>query len=547
MNVIIYCRVSSDEQTLGSSLQVQEERICRYCEAKDYNVIKVYKEDESAKTFEKRPEMMRIVDYIKKNKGKVQKLLFLRWDRFSRDLTSATQYIQWFRQRNVEPNAVECIIDYDNETWSLMIGLQLGLAQSDNIKRTNSTLDGIHGTLKQGKCVNKAPRGYINVRIAKHNTHVEIDEAKAKVISKVFQEVAKGVETPSRIRKRLCPNIADSSFFDMLRNVFYIGKVRVPAYKDEPEQIVNGQHEGIIDEETFYKVQEILDGKKKKTPKLGKTANPDLFLRKFIVCPKCGHALTGARSKGNGGYYTYYNCCNTPKHIRVRAEDANNEFVKYLSQLKPRKEVLELYKEILLDIHGDSKRQKKKEVEKLKANFTDLRIKLERADDKFLEGEIDKEDYNRIKTRYMHDMESVESRMAILEKTSNEELKPKLTYSVNLLENIGEFVRNAPLIVKIKVIGSMFPSKIEFDGKKYRTKEYNKILDLIYHETNKLQGTEKEKAEENHSSSASVPRPGIEPGWVAPLVFETSASTDSAIWARKHYCLFAGAKVRLFS
>ena len=28
-----------------------------------------------------------------------------------------------------------------------------------------------------------------------------------------------------------------------------------------------------------------------------------------------------------------------------------------------------------------------------------------------------------------------------------------------------------------------------------------------------------------------VPRPGLEPGWIAPLVFETSASTYSAIWA----------------
>ena len=36
-----------------------------------------------------------------------------------------------------------------------------------------------------------------------------------------------------------------------------------------------------------------------------------------------------------------------------------------------------------------------------------------------------------------------------------------------------------------------------------------------------------------------VLRPGIEPGWVAPLVFETSASTDSAIWA------IAGAKVQI--
>ena len=35
----------------------------------------------------------------------------------------------------------------------------------------------------------------------------------------------------------------------------------------------------------------------------------------------------------------------------------------------------------------------------------------------------------------------------------------------------------------------------------------------------------------NHLAFHLVPRPGLEPGWVAPLVFETSASTYSAIWA----------------
>lgn len=506
MNVIIYCRVSSDEQREGTSLDVQEQRLLRYCEQKGYNVIDIpHKEDESAKTFVKRPIIQGIMKYIKQHKGQVQKLLFLRWDRYSRDLTSAMANIQELRQMGVEPNAIECEIDYDSEMWSLLIGLQVGMAQGDNIKRSKATSDGIHGTLLKGKCSNKAPRGYVNVRTSKHNTHVEIDEAKAKVIREVFQEVAKGVETPSRIRKRLCPNIADSSFFDMLRNVFYIGKIRVPAYKGEPEQIVNGQHEAIIDEETFYKVQDILDGKKKKTPKVGKTANPDLYLRKFLVCPICGHAITGARSKGNGGYYTYYNCCDTPKHIRARAEEANDRFVQYVSHLKPRKEVLELYKEILLDIHGEGERNKKKEVEALKEEMTRSKAKLAKVEDMFIEGEIDKDDYIRMKTRFKTEAENTKKRIDVLCNADKSEIKPKLKYSIELLDNIGNFVQNAPVAVKIKVLGSMFPEKIEFDGKKYRTKEYNKILDVIYHETKHLRGEEEEKKEEDYSSSNSVP------------------------------------------
>ena len=78
--------------------------------------------------------------------------------------------------------------------------------------------------------------------------------------------------------------------------------------------------------------------------------------------------------------------------------------------------------------------------------------------------------------------------------------------------------------------------------KKYRTNEYNKVLDFIYQQTNELRVGKKENGESRKTFSVSVPRPGIEPGWVAPLVFETSASTDSAIWA----FLKCDAKVRIF-
>ena len=54
----------------------------------------------------------------------------------------------------------------------------------------------------------------------------------------------------------------------------------------------------------------------------------------------------------------------------------------------------------------------------------------------------------------------------------------------------------------------MFPGKIEFDGEKYRTNSYNKVLDLIYQQTNELRGDEKEKGERQASFSNSVPRAG---------------------------------------
>ena len=55
------------------------------------------------------------------------------------------------------------------------------------------------------------------------------------------------------------------------------------------------------------------------------------------------------------------------------------------------------------------------------------------------------------------------------------------------------YVQDAPLEVKIRLIGLIFPQKLSFDGKNYQTKNMNRVLDLIYQQTRELRGCRKEK------------------------------------------------------
>ena len=62
------------------------------------------------------------------------------------------------------------------------------------------------------------------------------------------------------------------------------------------------------------------------------------------------------------------------------------------------------------------------------------------------------------------------------------------------------YVRDAPLEVKIRLIGSIFPEKVQFDGKNYRTKKLNRVLDVIYQQTNELRGYKKRNKTDENSS-----------------------------------------------
>ena len=507
-NVILYCRVSTDEQSVGCSLEMQERFLRAYCSNHGYHIIgEPYRDDYSAKHFDlRRPEFKKLYDYCRKHKNEVDKVLFLRWDRYARNVEFAFAYKRkLYDELGIEINAIESPIDFTATEWSMLLAMYCGAAHTEDEKISRRTKEGIHGTLLKGKWASQAPRGYKNMRRDKHDCWLEIDEPKAELVRTLFKEVAKGIESPNCIRRRVWASLPETSFYEMLRNRFYVGDVFVPAYGDDPDQYVKGQHEPLIDRETFNTVQEIIDGKRKKTPKLTKPANPALYLRKFIVCPVCGHILTGAASRGNGGEYNYYFCSHDHKHLNVRAEETNKKFVSYVSALKPNQTILKLYNEILMDIKGDCVKANIRQAERLEKDLKSVEERMKRVNDLYFDGEISKGEKEKNLSRYEAEANQLRNQIEALRLNEDLNIKDKLSFSINLIGNLGTFFVSAPCEVKIKLLGSMFPEKIEFDGEKYRTKSYNKMLDIIYQETKQLQGHKKSKSPKKTGDFGWVP------------------------------------------
>ena len=252
----------------------------------------------------------------------------------------------------------------------------------------------------------------------------------------------------------------------MLRNKFYLGRIKVAEFMNYPETEVTGLHEPLIDYDTFLAVQTILDGKNRKKPKLSKVNNPNLYLRKYLICPVCGHRLTGGTSKGNGGHYDYYYCNKDHKHIKIRADKANSLFNQYISSLK----------------------DNKKEALKLKEEIQKIKERKNKVNDMFFDGDLSKTDRDEQLERYNIKINELETQVRILEQSEELKIKDKLNYSISIIENIGDYFSTASALTKTRLLGSIFLEELNFDGENYQTNSYNSVLSYIYENINELEG-----------------------------------------------------------
>ena len=511
---IIYTRVSTDEQNNGYSPSDQKDKLNKYCDSNNIEIVGLYHDDESGKTFN-RPQWLNIMQFIKKNRGYVTNILFLKWDRFSRNVAEAYITIRDLKKMGVEPQSIEQPLDFEIPESKIMLAIYLAAPEVDNDRRALNIFHGIRRGKKEGRWLGACLKGYINTR-DENNRPIIAPEGgkKEELIRRAFNEFSTGIYNIEELRLKLNKEGLKSSrnsFWMLLRNKGYIGKVLVPSYKDEPAQWVGGVHKAIIDEDTFYTVQDILDGRRKNLPNKFQAVRDEFPLRGYLLCPRCNRNLTASASRGRaGGKFLYYHCGAGCKE-RQKAQEINSDFYIYLMEhiVNP-KQIIEYAKILKSNIKNFSNTEKK-ETDKISINIAKLKMRLKNAKDLMLDGEFSAADYKSMKIEIEYELEKL-TREVVQIRHGIENYDSKIDDCLDLLLNLDKYYSTKNTDIKQKIIGSVFPAKLVFFEKKYRTTKLNELVELLC-TTDKGLGQKKGGKKTDFSvSSLRVVPPGIEPG-----------------------------------
>lgn len=99
----------------------------------------------------------------------------------------------------------------------------------------------------------------------------------------------------------------------------------------------------------------------------------------------------------------------------MRSENVNEEFARYTAQLKPNKTVLDLYNKILKDLQSERKGESKKEVAALQNELSTVQKRINSIEDKYLDGDLTKEEYNRMLERYTKEASTIQQQVEMRE------------------------------------------------------------------------------------------------------------------------------------
>jgi len=253
----LYLRVSTDEQAReGISLSSQEQKLRAYCESNGWEIYDIYIDEGKSGAIMDRPELQRLLNDCRE--GKVDAILVYRLDRFSRSLRNLIFMVEELKNYNVDFVSLTEQLDTTTPTGKLMFHIVGAFAEfeRDIIRERIKTC--MATKAKSGYAQYKPPFGYRFI-----NKKLVVNEDEAEIIRDVFSAYLKGFSTAAISRQF---NIPRSLVYRILTNETYLGRIK---WNNE---IYNGIHEPIIDEQTFKKVSILLKERKKGRKKDGEGA-----------------------------------------------------------------------------------------------------------------------------------------------------------------------------------------------------------------------------------------------------------------------------------
>jgi len=423
----------------------------------------------SARTFD-RPDFIKLKEFINKHYKTVDYLLVDQLDRFSRDAGEAMSMVKLLQKKyNIQVVSVTegITFDYDTPGSFFRAGLQLLLAEEDNINRSIKVRGGLYtAKAKEGRFVYKnAPFGYRKEGERKDRRLI-IEETEAKIVRFIYDAYLKN--TPLYRIKEQAQQLGFATKGNMaiervLTNPIYAGLLKVDAYKNYTGGLFDGIHEPIIDITTWKMVQE-----KIKRPEKSRTVIDDeLPLRGILKC-HCGNPLSGAPSRGKSGKYFYYYKCKHSKHNNISAVKSNDQFLSVC-------ELMSLPSEKVRKIRTESKASIDKEMENNRKKAKDKKLELQEAEEKlfsveekWIKNEINKDTYNRWHSIYNDNIFNLKS---AIERLSNDQSHAFgiLEKNLNLLTDMRYVYTKSDTLRKREFVNLVFDSNLYYQDGIYRT------------------------------------------------------------------------------
>ena len=337
---VAYARYSSDKQQ-ESSITVQLAAIRNFCKANNIYLSYEYIDEAQTGTSANRKSFQQMVKDAEERK--FQMVIVHRMDRFGRNVDDARYYKKHFRKYGIKVvSAIEGFNDTpEGEFFELM---SMGMAELYSKKLSREATAGKIANAKECKVHGGIPLlGYMV-----KNKHYVVDENEAKAVKIIFNMVLEG-HGYTHIRdylnehgyRRSDGSKYTSHFYDILRNRKYLGEYiynrlekRVGGSRNskvvraESEIIrISGGMPQLIDEDTFNKVQQIMDARKCKELIMPRK-NRKYLLSGLLRCVNCGKAVCGGKETVRSDIpRTVYKCngkgkdCNTKPIVTEYLDD----------------------------------------------------------------------------------------------------------------------------------------------------------------------------------------------------------------------------------